>query len=109
MFWNLGHKITGHDTTGSRGMGHRKFRTFFGTTPQICAIIWSKMSATRPDKASPEHLLWALLLLKLYNIESINAALTGVSEKTFRKWSLIFIRLLASLPVVKINQNFLLL
>ena len=40
------------------------------------------------------------MLLKQYNIESINAVLVGVSEKTFRKWSLIFIRLIANLSVV---------
>ena len=34
-----------------------------------------------------DHLLWGLILLKVYTFESINAGMTGVDEKTFRKWS----------------------
>jgi hypothetical protein len=32
---------------------------------------------------NPHHLLWGLLLLKQYNIESVNAVLVGVTEKNF--------------------------
>lgn len=99
-FWNLGHKITKHNENGSICVGYRKFRAFFGTTPVICAIAWDMLLASRPPKSRHEHLLWALLLLKRYSIESLNAALVGVNEKTFRKWSLIFIHLLSDLPVV---------
>jgi len=100
MFWNFGHKITGHNVRGSIYTGYRKFRAFFGTTPQICANVWDRLLTRRPEKSTPDHLLWALLLLKQYHIESVNAALVGVSEKSFRKWSLKFVRLLADLPVV---------
>lgn len=105
-FWNLGHKITRHDTNGSIGLGYRKFRAFFGTSPLVCAVVWDKLRTQRPIKSNEEHLLWALMFLKRYNIESVNATLIGVSEKTFRKWSHIFIRLLANMPVVK-KKNFL--
>ena len=100
FFWNLGHKITGHNTEGSLSLGYRKFRAFFGTSPMVCVTVWDMLLFHRPRKSTPEHLLWALLLLKQYNIESVNAALVGVSEKTFRKWSLIYIRLLANIQVV---------
>ncbi len=102
-FWRLGHKITGHDEEGSICLGYRKFKAFFGTTPMACFIVWELLLTTRPKKSKPEHLLWALLLLKRYNIEAVNAALIKVSEKSFRKWSLIFIDLLASMPVVREN------
>ncbi len=98
-FWHLGHKITKHNMEGSISQGYRKFRTFFGTSPMVCVAVWG-MLVCRPLKSRPEHMLWALMLLKLYNIESVNAALVGVSEKTFRKWAHIFIRLLSNLPVV---------
>ena len=100
-FWNVGHKITRHNMKGSISLGYRTFRAFFGTSPMVCVAVWDLLLIYRPKKSTPEHLLWALMLLKRYNIESFNAALVGVSEKTFRKWSHIFIRLLANMPVVK--------
>ena len=100
-FWTFGHNITGHDSVnGSRAFGYRRFRAFFGTSPLVCLIAWDQLFHVRPRNSSPEHLLWALLLLKQYNIESMNASLCKVTEKTFRKWSLIFIDLLATMPVV---------
>ena len=99
IFWNLGHKITGHNLWGNRNMGYRLFRSFFGTTPQVCEIIWHMLSARRPPHSTPKHLLWGLLLLKQYNIKYVNAVLA--SAKTLRKWSLLYIHLKASLPVVQ--------
>ena len=58
------------------------------------------MLTQRPPNSNSEHLLWALMELKLYHIESVNSTLVGVTEKTFRKWFLSFIRLLANLSVV---------
>ena len=95
-FWKAGHKITGHDIDGSLSTGYRKFRAFFGTSPLVCAVAWDIISMARPRKSTPQH----LLLLKRYDIESINATLVGVSDKTFRKWSHIFINLLADMLVV---------
>ena len=101
IFWSIGHKITGHDVQeGSISLGYRKFRAFFGTSPIVCVAVWDILFTVRPRDSTPEHLLWALMLLKRYCIESFNAGLVGVSEKTFRKWSHIFIRLLANMPVV---------
>ena len=84
-FWRLGHTITGHDLNGSLSLGYRRFRAFFGTSPLVCLVVWDMLLLVRPRKSTPEHLLRALLLLKRYHIESLNAALVGVNEKTFRK------------------------
>lgn len=105
IFWIAGNKITGHNSEGSVSLGYRKFRAFFGTSPMVCVVVWD-MLIHRPNKLTPEHLLWGLLLLKQYNIESINATLVGVSEKTYRKWSHIVIQLLADLPVVRNSYGF---
>ena len=99
-FLTLGHKITKHDMDRSIILGYRKFRAFFGTSPLVCVVVWDLLLVQRPRKSTPEHLLWALLLLKRYTIESVNAALVGVSEKTFRKWAHTLIHLLSNLPVV---------
>lgn len=56
------------------------------------------------ELSTPKHLLWALLLLKRYSIESVNAALARVSEKTFRKWSHTFIWLLSNIPMVNKSE-----
>ena len=100
-FWILGHKITRHDMDGSIFTDYRKFRAFFGTSPNVCVAAWDNLSHVRPAKSRPEHLLWALLHLKRYCNEHINATLVAASEKTFRKWCQIFIRLLAKMPVVR--------
>ncbi|XP_045034955.1 uncharacterized protein LOC116930552 [Daphnia magna] len=105
IFWNLGHNITGHNLFGSRSMGYRLFRAFFGTTPQVCEIVWHMLSTRRPPNSTPHHLLWGLLLLKQYNIESVNAVLVGVTEKTFCIWSLMYIQLIANLPVLDFERR----
>ena len=72
----------------------RRFRQLFGTTPQICAKIWEMLNPYKTFEergARPKHLLWCLLLLKLYAPEATLCSLVGgVDEKTFRKWSFIF-------------------
>jgi hypothetical protein len=42
------------------------------------------------------YLLCALLFLKSYCTEEANHAMTGLDEKTFRHWSSLYIRLLAT-------------
>lgn len=107
IFWKLGHKITRHDLDGSISVGYRKFRAFFGTSPIVCVVTWDLMFNHHPRNSKPEHLLWALMLLKRYHVENVNAILAGANEKTFRKWSFIFIRLLSKLPMVnrKVLRN----
>eukprot|EP00559_Dactyliosolen_fragilissimus_P004548 CAMPEP_0184857772 /NCGR_PEP_ID=MMETSP0580-20130426/2924_1 /TAXON_ID=1118495 /ORGANISM="Dactyliosolen fragilissimus" /LENGTH=188 /DNA_ID=CAMNT_0027353561 /DNA_START=237 /DNA_END=803 /DNA_ORIENTATION=+ len=40
---------------------------------------------------APEHLLWGLLFLKHYSVETLHATVPGVSVDTFRKWAWIFV------------------
>ena len=54
-----------------------------------------------PKQASPVHLLWSLMFLKVYASEHINSMIAEVDEKTFRKWTWKFIRLLADLSAVR--------
>jgi hypothetical protein len=72
----------------------RRFRSTFGTTGAICSLIWNLLQpeTTMPQGSSPYHLLWALMLLKLYSTESILCTMAGgVDEKTFRKWAWMFV------------------
>lgn len=67
--------MTGHDVEGSLTAGHRKFRAFFGTSPAVCFVDWDLLANVRPNNSKPDHLLWALMLLRRYCIESLNLAL----------------------------------
>ncbi len=75
-FWTAGHKISGHDCNQSLSTGYRIFRAYFGTSPLVCAVVWDLLSRVRPRNSKPENLLWALMVLKRYNVRSINASLT---------------------------------
>ena len=66
----------------------RFFRSAYGSSPEVCSHTWEYLIHYKvaPEKAEPEHLLWALMFLKSYATEAFLSALVGVSEKTFRKW-----------------------
>lgn len=103
-FWIEGQRFIRHNN-----LGMRQFREFFGTTPAICAIIWNLLAQKEklPNKSKPMYLLFALLLLKLYGTEELIAVVSGVDNKTFRKWSWIFINLLAfELDVINFESRF---
>jgi hypothetical protein len=80
----------------------RRFTAMFGIMPVVCVDIWCRLGNDTEtlDKngANPVHLLWALMLLKLYATEVVLAVtIAGCDEKTFRKWSWHFVRGLADL------------
>ena len=80
-----------------------RFRSWFGTSPEICEILWARLnisgwtdfSGVRP--AHPMYLLWALLFLKSYGTEALLSAVVGADEKTYRKWVWFYVKGIASL------------
>lgn len=99
VFWHEGSLLANHDTINSKLTGYRKFRTFFGISPEVCAILWEKMH-NKPPGSEPKHFLWCLFYLKNYNKEHVNATVAHVDEKTFRSWTWRYVKLLAELSVV---------
>ena len=88
-----------------------RFRSMFGTGPNICAILWIQISAalTIPNGGKLVHLLWSLMFLKLYCSESVLATLAGgVHEQTFRIWSWWFVEAISNLQysVIVWNNHF---
>lgn len=82
----------------SEKVAHRKFMSFFGTTPFVCSMLWAFLEpcTNMPIGVKPQHLLWALLFLKVYATESVHCSLVGgADEKTFRKWTWIFVHAIA--------------
>jgi hypothetical protein len=90
----------------------RFFRALFGTTPDMCARLWKMLSPeTNADFGNgvhPKHLLWGLMLLKVYGTEPVLASLAGGCDvQTFRKWAWQFVHAIASLSdtVVRTGQS----
>ena len=86
----------------------RRFKSYFGATPSICAQLWQMLDPRRQisSYAKPVHLLWALMLIRVYATEEVLAGIAGVTEKTFRKWAWAFITATAdvSYEVVSLLQ-----
>jgi hypothetical protein len=76
-----------------------RWQAHFCAEPEVCADVWRRLEVDNIDLDAPDdkiaepcHLLWALLLLKTYETESVLAGLCGgVDEDTFRKWAWHFI------------------
>lgn len=81
----------------------RRFKSFFGVSPSICAIIWEKIKREIPSTAEPKHLLWSLNFLKQYHVEHSRTTIFKADEKTIRKWTWIIVELIANLDVVFIT------
>lgn len=99
QFWYEGLKYANYNSSNSISTGYRKFRTFYGITPNVFAKLW-RLITEKPPGSEPKHLLWCLFFLKNYNTEHVNAAIANVDEKTFRLWNWRFVNLLAELNVV---------
>jgi len=92
-FEELGFDLLKCKSKGSWTSRSRRYKAFFGAEPEVVANLWRQLyeskwlhfAGVRGPK--PKHLLWALLFLRRYGTEETMAVLTGVSEKTFRKWA----------------------
>jgi hypothetical protein len=92
----IGAELMGRDSShGSALTFDRRFRSTFGTSPDVCAVIWNMLdpyNTIAHEGTSPQHLLWALMFMKMYAKESVRCSMAGgVDEKTLRKWVWIFV------------------
>ncbi|KAL7565730.1 hypothetical protein ACA910_005423 [Epithemia clementina (nom. ined.)] len=73
----------------------------FQVAPLVVAWAWQLITAEPTEKgACPDHLLWALHLLKVHGKEAVLSGMCHVDEDTFRKWSWYFVSRLADLEVI---------
>lgn len=105
IFFKKGFIYMKHTTNMSKKVGMRRFRCFFGITPSMCKIVWELLRERIPLGAEPKHLLWGLNFLKQYDTEHVRRVIFNSDEKTIRKWSWIFIKLIADLNVVYLYKN----
>jgi hypothetical protein len=76
----MGMGIMGRHNLVTRSTSRWRFRATFGQSPIICSIVWDKIEEARqtmPQGAKPIHLLWAMMFVKLYCCEEVNASLAG--------------------------------
>lgn len=105
-FSRLGNIYMKNSSIGSNKTTLRRFKSFFGVTPLLCSIIWEKIESSAPSESKPKHLLWTLYFLKQYDVEHTRRPLLNADEKTIRKWTWIFVKLLSDLDVVIILINY---
>ena len=93
----IGVEIMQRDPAGrSEKVFERRWITFFGVTLEVATELWNRLRIDINDPeffaAGPQHLLWALLFLKIYGAETeLCHIVGGPDEKTFRKWSRFFV------------------
>ena len=108
-FEALGRQVANYRFSNSALVRTRRFKAEFGVAPDVVVDAWDllleskflrkKLSCVfvRRPTLNPEHLLWALMLLKQYALTTTLAKTVKVDEKTFRKWSFIYLEALAEL------------
>ena len=63
-------------------------------------MLWNKIDPfkTMPMGVTPKHLLWGLYFLAVYDTEHNSSHAVGkVDEKTYRKWSELFVKAISYL------------
>jgi len=101
-FLKLGNVYTKSTLARSKYMALRRFKSFFGVSPQVCSIIWAELENDLPIGSQPKHLLWCLSFLKQYGTEHYRRSIFKADEKTLRKWTWTFVKLLSNLNVVNL-------
>ena len=84
------------------GRSLRRFKATFGVTPLLCSVLWNWMDDDQklPEGASPIHLLWTLMFLKLYDTEDVLSLICRCDPKTHRKWVWLMLSAIASIDDV---------
>ena len=78
-----------------KGDTTRDFHSFFGASPEVCALCWNLMVV--PDGGHYKHFLWALMQIKIYAKEKVLASLAQVDRRTYRHYAWIFLRRISAL------------
>lgn len=54
VFWHEGLFYAKHDNCNSSLTGHRIFKSFYGISPNVCAVLW-RLIGDKPSGAEPKH------------------------------------------------------
>lgn len=95
--------------SGKGTVFNRRWMSAFGAYPDVCCILWNEVKphSTMPNGVEPKHLLWGLIFLNIYDTEENIALRVGdVDEKTFRKWSHLFVDAISYLECEVVSSYF---
>lgn len=81
-----------------KGSFSARFKASFGCSIAVVAQLYALINNETTFQI--KHLLWGLLFLKQYSIETTHARFVRVDEKTFRKWAWKAIEHLSDLDIV---------
>jgi len=90
----------------------KKFREYFGIDPKVMAFVWKELLKDRwifrhyqNKKPQPKHLLWAYYLIHVYDTVSRSSDFAGCDEKTWHKWSWIYVKAIRRLVKKFVSMN----
>lgn len=94
---------------GNEAVFERRCRSLFGLDCRLITIVWSSLEQygilqSFPQK-QPSHLLMALHFLKSYGIQTQLASIFSVDEKTYRKWTWIYVNAISKLSPFYVSQS----
>ena len=107
-FMRLGLTMLRKPTNGSMRTQQRRFRSAFGTSSTVCAILWHAIDVPiqKPIIKNYCYLLWTLHFMKVYSTEHNHIATLGIhSEKTFRKWVWIYAESISFLTAELVSKQ----
>ena len=95
----------------------RVFTAYFKLEPEACSDLWYYLDMHAERNENKEynlgfnslrdiHLLWALHYLKTYASEDICASFVGVSVKTWRKYTLSYLEVMANASYKLVSSVF---
>ena len=70
-------------SSGRRDSQDRDYKALFGVSLRVTCDVWNVAGFEQDRKLRPKHLLWALLMMKTNSSQSVLAALTQTTRKTF--------------------------
>ena len=72
----------------AKSTDEKVYRAHIGVDFVVVADIWNRIDPVSSinTNATPHHLLWAFMFLKLYHTEQVHAARLKVHPDTWRKW-----------------------
>jgi hypothetical protein len=98
--------------TGSLSVQDRRARAWFGCSLLVLAKTWvllcRQFVQPLPERATKLKFLWAVILLKSYDAEEVNASrVGGVDQGTFCYWSWWFVDEISYLEPSVVREDFL--
>lgn len=71
----------------SRSTPYPSCSQVFCLYPTVTYMVWIYIMSSVPVDFMPKHILWVLLLMKVYSTEAVNESLGGVHYGIFRWWA----------------------